>query len=121
MGAQCILSVSALVLFAQYSSPNSSQSRLKKIFSYVDTLNARFNVGDVPKNCAWGTGLHASLLAWNGQILQIWAVGHLKCMWFYATEEDSRPRVRIALDLLRNVDTAGVRRLMGMATVVPST
>ncbi|KAH9852847.1 hypothetical protein C2E23DRAFT_729789, partial [Lenzites betulinus] len=99
--------------------PNTFFHRLKKILSYVDPLNARFNVGDIPKDCTWGAEPWASRLTCNNQVIQIWAVGHLKCMWFYATDEDTRPCVRIALDLLRDVDATGVRRLMAMSTVLP--
>ncbi|KAL1945771.1 hypothetical protein VTO73DRAFT_1773 [Trametes versicolor] len=92
--------------------PNEMFHRLQKILSYSDPTTATFNLADVPANCEWGSGVDAAHLVLNDSVVNIWAVGHLRSMWFVATEDDPRPRTRVSLELLRETDCAAVRRLM---------
>ncbi|KAH9848089.1 hypothetical protein C2E23DRAFT_889333 [Lenzites betulinus] len=99
--------------------PGTFFDRLNQFLTYSDPMCARYNLGDIPPHCNWGPGGRGAHLQHENQVVQVWAVGHLKSMLFFAADEDPRPHVRISLDLVHEIDIVAVQRLMSMANVVP--
>ncbi|EIW52158.1 uncharacterized protein TRAVEDRAFT_53586 [Trametes versicolor FP-101664 SS1] len=95
--------------------PNAFFHRLYKFLAYNDPHIERYNLADVPMDCQWGSGSLASRLSRNGRVVSIWAIGHLKGMWFFTMLQDPRPAARVCLDLLRDSDITATRRLMNAA------
>lgn len=97
-------------------------SRLHKMLTYSDPFESRFNIGNVPvEGCTWGEGVYESYLTYNHQLLELWAIGHMKTLWFLAAEQDPRPRARVGVELLRDVDKEAARRLMNESSPSPGT
>ncbi|KAI9064623.1 hypothetical protein FKP32DRAFT_1549919, partial [Trametes sanguinea] len=83
--------------------PSSNADRLRTFLEYKGP-DTRVALSKIPASATWGTSNNMRYLSLQGHPIQVWVVGVLDSMSFFASTADNNPGTAIAISLLRDTD-----------------
>ncbi len=95
------------------------RSPLCRFTEHECTERNQYSLSHLPSCLGWGIGVYGSYLCVpraTENVPNIWVVGHLASLMYVSSETETRPRIRIQLDLLRALDRARASDILNMSS-----